>query len=120
MLAVQLLVAISPAAIMVPAAEVSAAISIAVRIAVAIRIPAKVAPDPSAIRISHHGRRRVDRIHGVGVSRPSYDNADSYSSLRRMRSHCQHAQQGDCRKSDFLKHLFHPPLHSTRRPHGSL
>jgi hypothetical protein len=25
-----------------------------------------------------------------------------------MRGQCQHAQQRDCGKSDFLEHLFHP------------
>jgi hypothetical protein len=60
-----------------------------------------------------HSRRAAYRIRGICVSRRSHHNADSHGGVCLMRGHCQHAQQRDYGKSDFLKHLFHPPIHST-------
>jgi hypothetical protein len=60
-----------------------------------------------------HPHRGAYRISGIRIRRNAYANADPDSGVCLMRGHGQHAQQGNYGKSDFLKHLFHPPLHST-------
>jgi hypothetical protein len=69
-------------------------------------IVAAVPPDLRRPVASHNDRRRANRIHGVRVSRPAHDNAESNGSLCLMRVHCQHAQQRDGEKSDFLEAVF--------------
>jgi len=85
-----------------PVAMIIAVVAAPVRV-VAVPVAAEFMPHPGAF---HNDRRRIHRIRGVRVRRLAHHNSESHGSLCLMRGHCQHAQQRDYGKSDFLEHLF--------------